>query len=239
MWRVAGLVLLAACGRGFFNPDLSPDPDAATPVTAPSYVQSNYATSSMGQVTAIDAAFPLSQTAGNTIVVVVMWDSTNAALLTLFDRAGNTYRSAAGPTLTNGNWTQTSFIATDIAGGAAGTNVVEADLNASSPMRIAVLEYANVSTAQPLDGNAQAKGDSGMLPAISITTANPNELLVVAASTDYMFTDVFPTPATRVSGTNFFVQDKAAPVPATHVFATPNGTSNGNWVAQVLALQGR
>ena len=73
--------------------------------------------------TATNLAFSAAQTAGNLNVVVVGWNDTQAAVLSVSDTAGNVYTRAIGPTLGSG-LSQSIYYAKNIAAATAGSNHV-------------------------------------------------------------------------------------------------------------------
>ena len=63
-----------------------------------------------------DLAFSSATTAGNSIVIAVLWN--NAGTVSVADNRGNTYTSATARTAWGNNWSSQVFYATNIAGGA-------------------------------------------------------------------------------------------------------------------------
>src|SRR5580765_3767884 len=120
-----GFVILAACGRGFFDPDLGGpcDGSAAATGTPPAFVQGNLATSGNGQATNLATTNLVNEQEGDTLVVAAIWDgSVNAQLMTVFDSANNSYVNAIGPTVGPAGWSQAVFVATNIPARLAGNN---------------------------------------------------------------------------------------------------------------------
>ncbi|HTL36178.1 MAG TPA: hypothetical protein VL326_23765 [Kofleriaceae bacterium] len=241
MWRASGLalVIVAGCGRGFFNPDLGGqcDGDVATG-PAPRFVQANFTSSGGVQAQGRTVAFTLAQSAGNAIVVVVMWDASSATVDSLYDDAGNAYMAAVGPTLNGNNWAQTIFLASNIKAVAPGNNVVHAAFSTPAFVRVAIAEYADVDTAQPLDGTASMTGTPGTAVSPgSILTTHASDMLVAATSSSGALSADYPTFMQRTSGPDYVLQDKPADVAQGYTPLAAAG--NFDWVAHVIALRGR
>jgi hypothetical protein len=241
MWRVSAVavVMVAGCGRGFFDPDLARDCDAMVATgPPPRFVQANFSSTGAVQAQGRLLPFTLSQTAGNTIVAVVMWESSAGNIVSLYDDAGNSYAAAVGPTENANGWGQATFVATNITAAAPGFNSVHVSLSALARLRLAVLEYADVDTAQPLDGTAATFG--GPATSVSpggITTTHASDVLVGATSSSNTLDADYPTFTRRTSGPDFVIQDRVADVAEgdTPVAAGPNN----DWIAQLIALRGR
>jgi len=233
-------LFVAGCGRGFFDPDLSGECDASSTTAgpAPTFVQANYATSGSTQDVGTAAGFPLPQAAGNTIVAVVMWDSTSSNLMSVSDDVGNAYQTAIGPTRSPGYWSQVVYVAPNIAAAGAGVNVVHAAFTTGSFVRIAVAEYAAVDNAQPLDGTSAMVGDSTVnVTAGSITTTHVSDRLVGATSSRISVDGNYPNFMLRESAVEFVIQDLQADTPRAYAPAAQASGNSGDWVAQLIALR--
>ena len=94
-------------------------------------------------------AFTSATTAGNSIVIAVLWN--NAGAVSVADNRGNTYTSARRARTTWGtNWSSQAFYATNIAGGA---NTVTATF--ATPINdwgiIYIHEYSGLGKVNPVD----------------------------------------------------------------------------------------
>jgi hypothetical protein len=143
------------------------DPRAADAAT-PAHVQSG--ANEIGSGTVNDLAFASPNTAGNLIVVYVIWNNTGTATVT--DTRGNSYASAGAPTRWNSNnWSSQVFYARNVA---AGANTVRATFgSAISYFGIVYIhEYSGVAAINPLDVSAAAAGSSSAMNSGSATTSN-------------------------------------------------------------------
>ena len=68
----------------------------------------------MGSGTTASVAFPSANSAGNLIVVYVVWD--NPGAVTLSDTSGNTYTAGTARQTWGNNWSSEVFYASNIAG---------------------------------------------------------------------------------------------------------------------------
>ncbi len=125
--------------------------------------------------------------AGDLIVVAVGTTDTGAMVTSVSDTGGNSYALAVGPTIQTTNLAQYLFYARNIAsaGVGAGAYKVTVTYNAISTsgdvvdMRSA--EYSGLNTLAPLDGTAEAAGDSASASCGPVATTSPHELLFAAA----------------------------------------------------------
>ena len=132
----------------------------------------------------VTVAFPKSQTAGNTNIVVVGWNDTSAAVKSVTDSRGNRYALAVGPTAGKA-LTQSIYYANKIAGG---SNTVSVTFNRTAAYPdVRVLEYSGLDPTAPLDVTAAAAGNSQNGNSGSATTTALNELIFGAGMTFDMY----------------------------------------------------
>src|SRR5215218_1891029 len=126
-------------------------------------------------------AFDSANTAGNLIVVYVVWS--NRGSVTLSDSGGNTYAAVAPDSRWgSGNaWRSQVFYAKNIAGGA---NTVTASFGSSitSFGQIYIHEYSGLDRTNPLDTGAAAVGTASAMNSGAATTSNANDLIFGAGA---------------------------------------------------------
>ena len=184
-------------------------------------------------------AFKSSNTAGNWIGVIVSGTPTNTDSFTITDSNGNTYRSAfvAGSTALNS--TLGIYYAENIKGGA---NTVRVIPNAGVYLRIVILEYSGIATANSLDVTAAALGDSASANSGNATTRAAGDLLLgavitgnghsITASAGYTFEEYVPAPPSTKLSTEDQIQAAAG--------TTSAGASLGavdNWLIGFAAFK--
>ena len=122
--------------------------------SVPSFVQQkdNQVTSG----TTSSATFSSPATAGNLIVVYLVWDNTGAAGVS--DSLGNTYRAAIGSTLwSNSRYSVQTFYAINRGGGSDTVTATFATAVSSFGI-VYAHEYSGVAQTAPVDGTAAAAG---------------------------------------------------------------------------------
>ena len=141
-----------------------------------------HASKDAGTTTSSSLAFPSNNTSGNWIAVAIRAGHSGQSF-TVKDSKGNTYHQAIQFNVTtdapNGD-TLGIFYAEDIAGGA---NQVTVSDTISGTVRIAVLEYSGVASANSLDVTAVTQGSSSAPNSGSITTSANGDLLLGAVLT--------------------------------------------------------
>jgi Subtilase family/Putative Ig domain len=127
-------------------------------------------------VGSVSAAFPISNTAGNLILVFVRMSSATQTV-TLTDTAGNTYIQAVTQVQSSDNHQSYLFYAKNISS-AAGNTVTATFSSTNNHPWMAIYEFQGLSAMNPLDQTASAQGassapTSGPTP----TTTATNELV--------------------------------------------------------------
>jgi len=228
------VVALAGCGRANF--DLLPRCDSAVGSDAATrpleFVQAN-SISAGASSGAIDLAFPLDQTAGDTNVVVLRWGSASTALTALSDQAGNHYVSALAQADTQEQ--QAVFFATNIAAGPQ--NVVHAQFTTFETVTMIVLEYGGVASTNPLDQTASNAGVNPTPATVSgLTTTHSHDVLIAAASSASTLNGVVAGYTTRVNLGASVVQDLEVTRADTYS-ATVDGSTGDFWLMGMIALR--
>lgn len=146
-------------------------PDQTTAAT-PAFIQANAGEVAQGTTNAV--AFASNNTAGNLILVYVIWE--NQGSVTLSDTRGNAFFSAVGPTAWGSCCSAQIFYAKNIAGGA---NTVTATFQTpvTSFGLVYIHEYSGIETTAPVDIVSAALGSGPNMNSGSATTTNPNDLL--------------------------------------------------------------
>jgi len=151
-------------------------------------------------------AFLSPNTAGNWIGVVIFAGQSSSHTFTITDSNGNTYRQALTSPNTADSVTLGVFYAENIK---AGANQIKVVPNTAGYMRIVILEYSGVATANSLDVTASAQGNSVSPNSGSATTTLGGDLLLGSAVTEdsavtagagYTLEEVVPqAPGTRLT----------------------------------------
>ena len=100
-------------------------------------------------------AFPSANTAGNLIVVYVLWSNTNS--VTVSDSQGNSYASAASRTTWSTNWSAQVFYASNVAAGANTVTATHATAVSSFSV-IYIHEYSGIDKVNPVDVTGRRSG---------------------------------------------------------------------------------
>src|SRR6185503_11788378 len=152
----------------------------------PAYVQGAIATTNAGSAS-LTRAFTAPVTAGHLIVVAVAW--AHNVPLTVTDTQGNTYAAATTVYDAVNDQSLAIVYAANVAGGAT---TITAAFGAAAPIqRLAIHEYAGVTTANPLDaiasnvasGNTSANNVTSTAAATTVTAPampGPHTLTAVA-----------------------------------------------------------
>ena len=161
-----------------------------------------------GAVNSTTLAFNSINTPGNWIGVCVR-GGRSGELFTVTDSRGNAYHKALQLDVTldapNGH-TLGIFYAENIAGGA---NTIAVSESISGTMRLAIVEYSGVATANSLDVIAMAQGTSASPSTGNATTAG-GDLFLSAMST--------ANPASYTAGSGFSALERVPLEPGTKLF---------------------
>src|SRR3954469_7851749 len=206
-----------------------PVADAANPA----FVQARSKQITTG--TANSLAFTNANTAGNLVVVYVVWD--NSSPVTLRDSRGNTYVSVGPPTAwgANGTWRSQMFYARNIA---SGTNTVTATFQGAitSFGRVYIHEYSGLDRTAPLDVSRVSTGTARAMDSGSATTTNANDVIFGAGSSANSVTANGTGFTTRLSANRSRTEDKTVTTAGLNsATATQNGTQ---WVMHMAAFKG-
>jgi glucose/arabinose dehydrogenase len=203
---------------------------ASVHAAAPSFVQVQTNEVSGGKTDSV--TFAQANTAGNLIVVSVLWSNTGS--VTLADSRRNSYVSAAPRRSWGSGSSEQTFYARNVAGG---SNKVTASFATSLKGWGIVYahEYAGVDKTNPLDVTTGASGTVSTMTSGPVTTTVAGDLLyAVAASTDIV-TAAGSGWTTRSTASGTLTQDRLATAPGPYsATATQSGTG---WVMQLVAFR--
>jgi len=177
-------------------------------------------------------AFNSANTAGNLIVVYVLWSNTGA--VSLSDSRGNSYASAAGRTTWGSNWSAQVFYAKNVA---AGANTVTATFATAinSFGAIHVHEYSGIDKLNPVDVTRSATGTSSAMSSGPVATTNATDLLFAAAGSARAVKKGDSAYTTRSTAFGDRTQDRNVSTIGSY---DATATQNGNvWVMQLVAFK--
>ena len=226
LWRVAGVLIVASMVIGI----LPPHRDAIAAVT-PTFVQSRANDVTSGSTSS--SAFSSPNTAGNLIVVYVLWSNTGA--VSLSDSRGNSYASATGRTTWGSNWSAQVFYAKNVAAGAdTVTATFATPINSFGTIHIH--EYSGIDKLDPVDGARSATGTSSAMSSGLLATTNATDLLFAAAGSSRSVKKGDSAYATRSTAFGDRTQDRNVSTTGSY---NATATQNGNaWVMQLVAFKG-
>jgi glucose/arabinose dehydrogenase/chitodextrinase len=222
---LVGVVVIAAALAGMFA--LS-GAQAATSI----FVQGSAKEITSGTTNSL--AFNSANSAGNLIVVYVVWNNTGSVALS--DSRGNTYEAVA-PAMSWGsgsNWRSQVFYAKNIAGGA---NTVTARFGSSitSFGQLYIHEYSGLDRASPIDTSAAAVGTASSMNSGSATTSNANDLIFGAGASSKSVTAAGTGFTSRLTAFDNRTEDKSATSAGSY---NATATQNGNrWVMHMVAFK--
>lgn len=196
----------------------------------PAFVQTRAKEVTSGTTNAL--AFNNANTAGNLIVVYVIWGNTNT--VSLSDSRANTYTSAAPRTTWGSNWNSQVFYARNVA---AGTNTVTATF-ATAINSFAVIylhEYSGLDKANPVDTQRSATGTGSAVNSGPMTTTNATDLLFAPVASENAVTAGGSGYTTRSTAFGNRTMDRNVTTAGSYsATATQNGTG---WVVQLVAFK--
>ena len=182
--------------------------------------------------TTASLAFKHANTAGNMIVVYMVWD--NLGTVTLSDSRGNIYTAATARETFGDNWSAQVFYAPDIIGG---SNTVTATFGtAITSFGIVYLhEYSGLAQVAPVDISASAAGTSAAMSSGAVTTTNPNDLLFAAGASDSTVTQAGSGFTKRLTDFGNLTEDRVVSTAGSYAgTARQNGAE---WVMQLVAFR--
>jgi hypothetical protein len=119
-------------------------------------------------------SFDQNTTAGNLIVVSMVWDNTAGAYVS--DSQGNTYTANAIRQTWGPGWAAKTMYATTIVGG-ADTVTVSFITPITSFGTVSISEYAGIDTVNPVDVSVSGTGTGSAMTSGAVITTSPTDLL--------------------------------------------------------------
>jgi chitodextrinase len=211
--------------------------NVTTPAAAIAFVQQNYATPQSPQ-SQVSIPYTVSQTAGNTNILVIGWNDTTASITSVTDSAGNVYQVAV-PTYRGNGLSQAIYYAPNIKNAAAGSNAINVMFDRPATYVDArIAEYAGLQTANTFDAGTSATGVGTSANSGSITTIAANELLIGAGMTSSRFAGAGANFALRVITIpdGDILEDRLANPAGTYNASAP--LSAGTWIMQIASFKG-
>src|SRR3989475_3114202 len=186
-----------------------------------------------GTTSSSSLAFPVSNTFGNWIGVVIRAGH-SGQIFTVRDTLGNTYRQAVlfNQTLDTPNGdTFAIFYAENIAGGT--NSVTVSDSISNNTLRFAILEYSGVAAANSLDGTAAAQGSGASARSGNVTTTASGDLVLGAVMTG--------SGVTFTAGSGFTIEERVPAAPNTKLAAEDQvqGAAGGIVATATLSASAR
>jgi glucose/arabinose dehydrogenase/chitodextrinase len=213
-----------------FNAVLNPQPI--------SFVQTSAATPQTDQAT-VSRAYASAQTAGNTNIIAIGWNSSSGTISSITDSSGNVYQVAA-PIARGSGLSQAIYFANNIAGAPAGGNSVTVTFSSAQPyVDLRISEYGGLSPTNPVDVASSSSGTSNSATSGTVTTRGPNELLFAAGTTIGSFSGATGGFATRII-TNpdaDIVQDRIVNATGSYA-ATASLAGSAAWLMQLVTFRG-
>jgi hypothetical protein len=130
--------------------------------------------------------FPYPNTPGNFIAVAIRAGNSSSQVFTVSDSNGNTYHQATQLGQIAGQETLAIYYAENIKPGKltlAALNIVSVSDTLSATLRVAILEYSGIVTANSLDAPAQGQGNSTSPSSGNLTTLSSVDLVLGAIET--------------------------------------------------------
>lgn len=200
----------------------------------PGFVQQNYAAPQSSK-TAVSAAYPTAQQAGNANIVVVGWNDTFASITSLSDSAGNQYLAAV-PTFQANGMSQAIYYAAGIQPGA---NTVTVNFNQPAAfVDLRITEYSGLSAGGDLfESGTSAAGNGSNADSGPVSVSSTGDLIFAAGMTATAFTAAAAGFTLRVitSPDGDIVEDQVAGGPG--LYHGPATANPGAWLMQVAAFR--
>ncbi len=200
------------------------------------FVQQNSATPQTTE-NSVTVTYSAAQTAGDTNIVAIGWNSASSSVSSVTDSEGNSYQAAV-PLLAGSSLSQIIYYAANIKAAGAGRNVVTVEFSASVPYAdIRALEYSGLATASPFDAGASASGNSATANSGSVRTTNANDLIFGAGMTETTFQAAGAGFTNRVitAQDGDIAEDEM--VSTTGSYAATAPLMAGEWLMQIAAFK--
>jgi hypothetical protein len=128
----------------------------------------------------VSTVYKEAQTAGDTNMIVIGWQSGKGAVARVSDTRGNTY-TALGLDQREGKLSQQIWYASKINPADAGKNTVKVEFNGKMPLvDVRISEYSGLVQDMPLDVQAPTSSGTSNMAEGSVTTQTANTMVFVA-----------------------------------------------------------
>jgi glucose/arabinose dehydrogenase/PKD repeat protein len=207
---------------------------APVPIT---FEQLNYSTPQTNQST-VNTAYTGAQTAGNTNIIAIGWNSAAGTISSVTDTAGNVYTLAAP--LTQGvNLSQAIYCAKNIVAAPAGNTVKVVFSDAMVFVDVRITEYSGLDPTNPVDVTSSSFGSNNSATSGLVTTTAANRLLFGAGMTWGYYGNATNGFTTRViTQPNYdIVADRIVNTVGSYAVTAPV-TGGGTWLMQLVAFKG-
>ena len=196
----------------------------------PAFVQARANEVTSGTSSSVTLASPT--TAGNLIVVYVLWS--NTAAVSISDSRGDAYAIAAPRTTWGSSWSAQGFYAKNVVGGP--TTVTASFATAVGSFGVVyVHEYSGVDKVAPVDVTKSATGTSTAMSTGSVATTNPSDLFFAVSASNNKVTKGGSGYTTRSTAYGNRTEDRNVTTAGSYsATATQNGSA---WVMQLLAFK--
>jgi glucose/arabinose dehydrogenase/chitodextrinase len=207
---------------------------APAPIT---FKQLNYSTPQTNQST-VSTAYTNAQTAGNTNIIAIGWNSATGTISSVTDTAGNVYSLAAPLTRGGGNLSQAIYYAKNIAAAPAGNAVKVSFSGAMVYVDVRITEYSGLDPTNPVDVTSSSSGSTNSATSGSVTTTAANTLLFAAGMTWGGYDNATNGFTTRVitQPDLDIVADRIVNTVGTYAATAP--VTGGTWLMQLVAFKG-
>lgn len=233
--RIANLLLLVVASSGVV-PAIHGQRHSNNVTLGASFVQQSSATPQANEQS-VTVTYGGAQTAGDTNIVAIGWNSSTSSVSSVTDSEGNSYLVAV-PIATGNALSQTIYYAPNIKGAAARSNVVTVNFSSSVPAAdIRVLEYSGLASSGPFDAGASASGSGSTASSGSARTTNSSDIIFGAGMTVTTFSSAGSGFTRRVitSPDGDIAEDEV--VSTTGSYAATGSLSSGPWLMQVAAFR--
>ena len=207
---------------------------SAPPIT---FKQLNYSTPQTNQTT-VNTTYTGAQTAGNTNIIAIGWNSASGAISSVTDTAGNVY-SLAAPLTQGVNLSQAIYYAKNIVAAPAGNTVKVVFSGAMVFVDVRITEYSGLDPTNPVDVTSSSFGSNNSATSGSVTTTAANRLLFGAGMTWGYYGNATNGFTTRViTQPNYdIVADRIVNTGGSYAVTAPV-TGGGTWLMQLVAFRG-
>jgi hypothetical protein len=203
------------------------------------FKQLNYSTPQTNQMT-VSTAYTSAQTAGNTNIIAIGWNSATGTISSVTDTAGNGYSLAAPLTRGEGaNLSQAIYYAKNIKAAPAGNTVTVGFSGAMVYVDVRITEYAGLDPTNPVDVTSSSSGSTNSATSGSVTTTAANTLLFAAGMTSGTYGNATNGFTTRVltQPDADIVADRIVNTVGTYAATAPL-IGGGTWLMQLVAFKG-